>query len=197
MSDYLSPLADRELHLMLQSARAVLIEGNKWCGKTRTAEQAAQSALYMQDSVRIASCLMAAAVQPSLLLAGDVPRLIDEWQLTPAFWDTLRFAVDQRRAKNQFILAGSSVPPKDSMSHSGAGRIARMRMWPMSLFESGEYNGTVSLQALYNGQHTFSAASSIDLHHAAYLIARGGWPASMKKATGRPCEVHIIISMRW
>lgn len=177
---YKPRVADRILKDKLAAKGAVLLEGAKWCGKTTTAEQIAASILYMQDPRSKEQNLKLAKLDPGLLLAGETPRLIDEWQLAPGLWDAVRFEVDQRDAFNQFILTGSTVPAADmSNSHSGTGRIARMTMRPMSLFESEDSNGSISLEKLFAGQQEASARAELDLRRIAYLICRGGWPKAM------------------
>ena len=148
---YLNRIADKLLLDRLAASGAVLIEGPKWCGKTRTAAEASKSQLYMQDPDKHVSYLKAADTKPSLLLKGDTPRLLDEWQTAPVLWDAVRFAVDQRSEPGQFILTGSAVPADNVVQHTGTGRISRLMMRPMSLYESGESNGTVSLMDLFNG----------------------------------------------
>ncbi len=180
---YKPRVADRILKEKLEAKGAVLLEGAKWCGKTTTAEQIAGSVLYMQDPRQKEQNLKLAKLDPGLLLAGVTPRLIDEWQLAPSLWDAVRFEVDQRDAFNQFILTGSTVPSEDmSKSHSGTGRIARMTMRPMSLFESEDSNGSVSLQRLFSGQEEASARADLDLRRIAYLICRGGWPKALENS---------------
>ena len=149
---YLTRLCDAELELALQSSGAVLIEGAKWCGKTSTATQAAKTVVYMQDPDNTQAYRAMADTKPSLLLKGETPRLIDEWQVSPVLWDAVRFEVDQRVGLGQFILTGSAVPPENTTAHTGTGRISRFTMRPMSLFESLESNGQVSLRALFNGE---------------------------------------------
>jgi predicted AAA+ superfamily ATPase len=148
---YFNRIADKVLHDALEASGAVLIEGPKWCGKTRTDEEKAASTLYMQDPDHTASYLKAADIKPSLLLQGDTPRLIDEWQMAPVLWDAVRFAVDQRSEIGQFILTGSAVPKDNAVQHTGTGRISRILMRPMSLYESLESDGTVSLKAMFDG----------------------------------------------
>ena len=164
----------------LEATGAVLIEGPKWCGKTRTAEEKAASALYMQDPDHTASYLQAADIKPSLLLKGDTPRLIDEWQMAPVLWDAVRFAVDQRGETGQFILTGSAVPKDNAVQHTGTGRISRMIMRPMSLFESRESNGMVSLKSLFDGTGgEENGHSFLTIEGLAFALIRGGWPASV------------------
>ena len=176
---YLSRIADKVLGEALEASGAVLIEGPKWCGKTRTAEKHAKSVLFMQDPDRTGSYLKAADTKPSLLLKGDTPRLIDEWQMAPVLWDAVRFAVDQRGKSAQFILTGSAVPPDNPSRHTGTGRISRMQMRPMSLFESLESNGAVSLKALFDGTADGDCVSDLSIEGLAYVLSRGGWPASV------------------
>jgi len=176
---YLCRIADKVLDTALESSGAVLIEGPKWCGKTRTAEEKAKSVLYMQDPDHTASYLKAADTKPSLLLRGNTPRLIDEWQMAPVLWDAVRFAVDQRQESGQFILTGSAVPKDNAVQHTGTGRISRMLMRPMTLFESLESNGSISLKELFDGATDGECFSSLTIENLAYVLSRGGWPASI------------------
>lgn len=180
MKVYRERIADVILHDKLESKGAVLIQGPKWCGKTTTAAQVAKSILYMQDPVSKNQNLKMAEINPSVLLQGETPRLIDEWQLAPQLWDAVRFEVDKRDEFNQFILTGSSVPNAEmTTSHSGTGRISRMVMRPMTLYESDDSNGLVSLRELFKEQKEISVKSEIDIHRIAYLICRGGWPKTL------------------
>ncbi len=167
--------------MALQSSGAVLIEGAKWCGKTRTASNAAKSILYMQDPDNTSSYQAMADTKPSLLLKGETPRLIDEWQMAPVLWDAVRFEVDKRGDTGQFILTGSAVPVDNVTAHTGTGRFSRMLMRPMSLFESHESNGTVSLGDLFGGDHDIEAMSELSIEKIAFALCRGGWPASVRK----------------
>ena len=186
--EYRKRIADTILKDKLEAKGAVLIEGAKWCGKTTTARQAAASVLYMQDPSQKKQNMLLAEVDASLLLKGGVPRLIDEWQLAPKLWDAVRFEVDERNDFGQFILTGSAVPSDGSaISHSGTGGIARMLMRPMSLFESGDSDGSVSLEELFNPDYIVSASSAIDIEKLAFLICRGGWP----QAVGRSERVAL------
>lgn len=178
---YLPRIFDRELREALASSGAVLIEGAKWCGKTRTASQASRSVLYMQDPDRSADYLAAADAKPSLLLKGEVPRLIDEWQMASVLWDAVRFEVDRRGEPGQFILTGSAVPSDNVTAHTGTGRISRLLMRPMSLFESGESDGSVSLRALFNGGEAIEGSSDLTIERIALAVCRGGWPAAVHK----------------
>lgn len=144
-----------------------------------SAEQLANSVIYMQDVDHSRSYLDMADTQPSLLLRGDAPRLIDEWQMAPVLWDAVRAEVDRRRIPGQFILTGSAVPKDNAVAHSGTGRIARVKMHTMSLFESGESSGAVSLQALFDGTQEEGAMSSLSVEEISYVICRGGWPAAL------------------
>ncbi|NEW84461.1 MAG: ATP-binding protein [Mariniphaga sp.] len=178
---YLLRLCDQELQIALQSSGAVLIEGAKWCGKTRTASIAAKSILYMQDPDSSASYQAMADTKPSLLLKGEEPRLIDEWQMAPVLWDAVRFEVDKRGDVGQFILTGSAVPADNVTAHTGTGRFSRMLMRPMSLFESNESNGTVSLGGLFAGNLDIESMSELSIEKIAFALCRGGWPASVLK----------------
>jgi len=180
MGTYLTRIADTLLLEALKASGAVLIEGPKWCGKTRTAQQNAQSVLMMQDPDRKTDYLKTVAVKPSLLLEGATPRLLDEWQIAPVLWDAVRFVVDQRGMTGQFILTGSAVPVDNKTSHTGTGRISRLRMRPMSLFESGESEGSVSLSDLFAGIPDTSGISRIPIERLASLLVRGGWPESVQ-----------------
>ena len=156
-----------------------LLRGRNGAEKTRTAEEKASSAIYMHDPDNTESYLKAADVKPSLLLKGDTPRLIDEWQLAPVLWDAVRFAVDQRGENGQFILTGSAVPKDNAVRHTGTGRYSRVLMRPMSLYESMESNGTVSLRALFDGTADGESLSSLSIEKLAFALTRGGWPASV------------------
>lgn len=156
-----------------------MVIGCKWCGKTMTATQMAKSILSMQDPDKSSALMATADTKPSILLKGDNPRLIDEWQMAPVLWDAVRFEVDRRQAVGQFILTGSAVPKDNATAHTGTGRISRLLMRPMSLYESKESNGEVSLKALFDGEQEISAASLLTIEQIAYAICRGGWPASI------------------
>jgi predicted AAA+ superfamily ATPase len=177
--EYLSRIADKTLGAALEASGAVLVEGAKWCGKTRTAREKAASALFMQDPDYTASYLKAADTKPSLLLRGETPRLIDEWQMAPVLWDAVRHAVDRRGEPGQFILTGSAVPTDNAVRHTGTGRISRVRMRPMALFESLESSGEVSLKALFDGSASGEGMSPLTIERLAFILARGGWPASV------------------
>ena len=179
-SMYKSRIADKLLLEQLEAAGAVLIQGPKWCGKTTTAAQAAKSVLYMDWPREIEKNLFLAEENPEALLDGETPRLIDEWQLAPQLWDAARFMVDQRRKTGQFIFTGSAVPAdKSKIHHTGTGRFAWLTMRPMSLWESGESNGKVSLLRLFAGQHDVAIAPDHSLSDLSFMVCRGGWPSSL------------------
>ncbi len=180
MKEYKKRIADELLKRKLKGKGAVLIQGPKWCGKTTTAEQIASSILYMANPEEKEQNLTLADLNPSLLLKGDVPRLLDEWQMAPKLWDAVRFEIDHRGQEGQFILTGSSVPANmDDISHTGTGRFAWLTMRPMSLYESGESTGTVSLLELFNHTVQLNGVNKLALDDIAYLCCRGGWPRSI------------------
>lgn len=180
-------IADRILADKLEAMGAVLIEGAKWCGKTTTAEQAANSVVYLSDSATLNQYLELIEINPRLLLSGEPPMLIDEWQEAPRLWDAIRHEVDHRNADSQFILTGSAVPSKEKFEqihNTGTGRFAWIKMRPMSLFESGDSNGEVSFEALFNGKTDVAVRTpNLDLRRLAFLMCRGGWPGSLRKKT--------------
>jgi len=177
---YIPRLCDADLQLALQSSGAVLIEGAKWCGKTSTASKASRSVVYMQDPDNAGAYLAMADTKPSLLLKGETPRLIDEWQMAPVLWDAVRFEVDKRGQTGQFILTGSAVPSDNVTAHTGTGRISRLTLRPMRLFESLESNGALSLRTLFDGNQDVEARSELSIEEIAFALCRGGWPASIK-----------------
>lgn len=180
MKKYKKRIADKILQKKLNAKGAVLIEGAKWCGKTTTASQIAKSILSMQNPEEKEQNIRLAELSPSRLLHGKTPRLIDEWQLAPKLWDAVRFEVDKRDEFNQFILTGSAVPADlKEITHTGTGRISRMLMRPMSLFESQESNGSVSLAELFSSKTNIDGENTIDIDELAFLICRGGWPKTI------------------
>ena len=180
MKEYKKRIADELLKKKLKGKGAVLIQGPKWCGKTTTAEQISNSVLYMDNPEDKEQNISLADLQPSLLLTGATPRLIDEWQLAPKLWDAIRFEVDHRGEEGQFILTGSSVPANmDEVTHTGTGRFAWLTMRPMTLYESGESNGSISLLELFNNSTKLNGISELTLKDVAYLCCRGGWPRSI------------------
>jgi len=182
-STYMPRIADKLLQERLDAVGAVLIAGPKWCGKTTTAEQQAKSVLKLQDPDKTKGYLATAQVKPSLLLMGETPRLIDEWQMAPVLWDAVRNAVDERGEAGQFILTGSTVIDESSIMHSGTGRISRMVMYPMSLYESGESNGKISLEALFTNPNLDidGISSELSIEKLVFAACRGGWPSSLNK----------------
>lgn len=184
MKNYKKRIADRLLKEKLGYMGAVLIKGAKWCGKTTTAEQVAGSVLYVDEPSRKGQNQSLAKLNPNLLLEGKTPRLLDEWQVAPELWDAVRFEVDHRdNGVGQFILTGSAAPlnsnDKEKISHSGTGRIAWLTMRPMTLYESGESNGTVSIKDdLFTNNSSFAAINSLELEDIARLMCRGGWPGA-------------------
>lgn len=180
MKKYRNRVVDAILQEKLEGKGAVLIEGPKWCGKTTTAEQIAKSVLYMDDPQSKEQNVNMAALNPKRLLSGETPRLIDEWQIAPKLWDAIRFEVDHRDDLGQFVLTGSAVPPDTKeITHSGTGRFSWLMMRPMSLYESGESTGEVSLSRLFEGKGEVDGESKLDLERVAFLICRGGWPRSI------------------
>ena len=180
MKIYKKRIADDILKRKLEGKGAVLIEGPKWCGKTTTAEQVAASVLYMDDPEKKAQNITMAELSPKRLLAGETPRLIDEWQLAPKLWDAIRFEVDHRGEMGQFVLTGSAVPADTKeIAHTGTGRFTWLTMRPMSLYESGDSTGQVSLRELFQGADDVVGESDIDLDRLAFLTCRGGWPQAI------------------
>ena len=195
---YLERIGDDLLKRKLRSSAAVLIEGPKWCGKTSTGAQLAKSIVYIQDPDKRAMYRKMADTQPSLLLEGEAPHMLDEWQTIPVLWDAVRFAADQRQLMGQFILTGSSTPIDDEenseMEHSGTGRIARLPMRPMSLWESKESRGQVSLKSLFEGTQEMGLFENpLTLKDLAYVMCRGGWPGALGLAAEDALEVVINL----
>lgn len=184
MKEYKKRIADRILTDKLEAMGAVIIEGPKYCGKTTLASQQAKSILYMADPDTKSQNLAMAQTNIKRLLQGETPRLIDEWQLAPKFWDAVRNEVDKRDEDGQFMLTGSAVPPKqDEIFHSGTGRMSWLKLRTMSLWESGESSGDVSLGALFRNADSVDGTSTIDMDQLAFLTCRGGWPkATLKKS---------------
>ena len=180
MKNYRKRIADNILKRKLEAKGAVLIEGPKFCGKTTTAEQLAASILYMDDPEKKEQNIAMSELSPRRLLNGSIPRLIDEWQLAPKLCDAIRFEVDHRGDLGQFILTGSAVPPdtKD-ITHSGTGRFSWLTMRPMSLYESGDSTGEVSIKDLFDGNKEIEGCSNLSIDRLAFLVCRGGWPQSV------------------
>ncbi len=179
-SVYLPRVADEVLAKKLTTAGAVQIKGPKWCGKTATAQRLSASEVYLQDPDKGPSLLELASLKPSALLNGAEPRLIDEWQMAPQLWDAVRYAIDRGHGRGRFILTGSATPRKSEQpKHSGVGRISKMYMHTMSLFESCESNGAVSLRALFDGAADAASVADFDIEHIAFAVCRGGWPEAV------------------
>lgn len=193
--EYRKRVSDQLLKDQLEAAGGVLIQGAKWCGKTTTALQQARSVIYLNDPMKNANYMHLAETNISLLLEGDSPLLIDEWQLAPQLWDAARYTIDQRGATGQFILTGSAVPAdRSKITHTGTGRFAWLTMRPMSLWESSESNGGISLTSLFDGEMQGCRAPGYDLRHIALLTCRGGWPAALdlsEKASLRQAYNYI------
>ncbi|MEE3362072.1 MAG: DUF4143 domain-containing protein [Anaerovoracaceae bacterium] len=177
MNNYRKRIVDEILADKLEAKGAVVIEGPKWCGKTTTALQIAGSVIRMDDPARRDENIQMAEINPSRLLAGEVPRLLDEWQLAPKLWDAVRYEVDSRGEEGQFILTGSAVPVEsEEITHSGTGRFTWLRMRTMSLYESGDSTGDVSLNELFSEPDQIDGQNNMDIEKLAFLICRGGWP---------------------
>lgn len=181
--EYRKRIADELLELQLEAAGVVLIDGAKWCGKTTTALQQAKSVIYMDDPENKSNYLRLAETNIQVLLQGSTPRLIDEWQKAPQIWDACRFVVDRRNEDGQFVLTGSAEPVNQSqLGHTGTGRVGWVHMRPMSLFESGESNGLLSLGNLFEGKFDAVATNELKINDLCHLICRGGWPKSIGKS---------------
>lgn len=188
---YIRRICDDELAFQLECAGAVVVQGPKWCGKTRTSEEIARSVVRLQDPLKRSEYHQIAQTMPSLLLQGDSPRLIDEWQDEPELWNLVRATVDERGGAGHFILTGSAVPrderndESEPPRHSGTGRFAWLKMRPMSLAESGESHGEVSLGALFDGLESVAAKSAVTIPDLSHLVCRGGWPEAVLAKTPR------------
>jgi hypothetical protein len=184
-SNYLNRNIDDELDAYLEAFGAVLITGPKWCGKTTSASMKAKSILKLQDPDKSQGYLLTAQTKPSLLLEGDKPRLIDEWQMAPVLWDAVRTSVDNLSTEGLYILTGSTVVDESKIMHSGSGRIARLKMYPMSLFESKESNGVISLKQLFDDKNYSidGYKSNLTIEDLIFASCRGGWPSSLNKKT--------------
>jgi predicted AAA+ superfamily ATPase len=179
--EYIPRLIEGELEGYLNASGAILIVGPKWCGKTTTAKRYAKSVLDLRDEDKIKEYMLIADQKISLLLKGDNPRLIDEWQVIPRLWDAVRYDVDNRDEAGSYILTGSRIVDNDSVKHSGAGRIARLKMGTMSLYEQKISTGEVSIAGLFNGTTDISGTSDLDYSKLAKAVVRGGWPATVGK----------------
>ena len=191
---YKPRIADGLLGEILPSAGAVHIQGPKWCGKSTTALQIAKSSVMLGNPQVLRNTQELVLSNPSYLLSGETPRLFDEWQTVPELWDSIRYEVDMRRSKAQFILTGSATPiDTDKIMHTGTGRYAWVRMRPMSLWESGESTGEVSLQALFAGQNNIAGQCKWGLQDIAFMLCRGGWPAALDE----PSKVALQTSYNY
>ncbi|MDD6891268.1 MAG: DUF4143 domain-containing protein [Bacteroidales bacterium] len=194
MGAYKHRISDKILAEKLEAMGAVLIEGPKACGKTTTAEQQAKSILYMDDPTSIRQNLHLAETNIKLLLKGATPRLIDEWQLAPQLWDAIRFEIDHRDEDGQFLLTGSAVPKEEDRKkiiHSGAGRFGWLKMRPMSLWESQESTGEVSLERLFAGALDVEGCNPVSIERLAFLVCRGGWPKSLNKKSEKAALLQV------
>lgn len=196
---YLPRLIDQQVETYLQTFGAVCIEGPKWCGKTWTSAHHSKSAIYIGDPAGNFQNRQLAELSPELVLEGDTPRLIDEWQEVPPLWDAVRYKVDQTSVRGQFILTGSATPNHKGILHSGAGRIGRLRMRPMTLYENGVSSGQVSLETLCQGKLSPVMTGEVSLETLVDAIVRGGWPGSLglslAQAALLPLEyLHAIIN---
>ncbi len=194
--DYLPRIIDDLLDERLDAVGAVLIAGPKWCGKTTTAEQKAKSVIKLQDPDKTKGYLATADVQPSLLLQGENPRLIDEWQMAPVLWDAVRNYVDVKNEEGLFILTGSTTVDDSSIMHSGTGRISRMVMYPMSLYESKESNGKVSLRELFwdNSYDINGICSELTIPELVFAACRGGWPSGLGK---KSAQARLFVAQNY
>ena len=183
--EYLARVADKLVRERLENFGAVNIDGCKWCGKTRTAKEFSRSFIELQnpENKDVISLIKS---QPSLALKGEKPRLIDEWQDAPQIWDAIRYEVDNSGEVGRFLLTGSATPRKSRPRHSGAGRIASVKMRPMSLFESGDSNGAISLERLFKGETEVEGRSELKFEDLAFLCIRGGWPSNVVRKTTMP-----------
>ncbi|MCR4693556.1 MAG: DUF4143 domain-containing protein [Firmicutes bacterium] len=190
---YKPRIIDKKIEKYLSAFGAVCVEGPKWCGKTWTSSYHCNSEIYIGDSSGNFQNRRLAEMTPNLVLEGETPRMIDEWQECPALWDAVRSQVDKRGKKGQFILTGSSTPKRKGIMHSGAGRIARLRMRPMSLYESGHSSGTISLEELCNNNMIPAMTGEVDLKDLADYIVRGGWPANLDA----PIEEAVLLPIEY
>ncbi len=191
--EYIKRIVDDEIELKLQVTGGVVIRGPKWCGKTTSSEQFAKSILKLQDTKTIERSKQIAENDITLLLEGDKPRLIDEWQVIPNIWNAVRTDIDEKRAAGLYILTGSTVPPQNDANnklHTGIGRFSFVEMKPLTLYESGDSNGSVSLSEILNGTASVRGqTSSIDYNRLAFLTCRGGWPTSLQRSEKVALEI--------
>lgn len=178
MNKYLERVVDKEIEEVFGVMGAILIEGCKWCGKSTTAKKKCKSMLEFQDPDRKEEFDRIKKTKPSLFLVGDKPRLFDEWQMFPVIWDSIRVDVDRTNKKGEYILTGSAKPSDHAIMHTGTGRISRIKMRPMSIYESKDSNGSVSMNDVFN-KKDISGVSDLEIEDIAKLIIRGGWPAAL------------------
>lgn len=198
-SNYMPRLIDQKIERYLNVFGAIAIEGPKWCGKTWTSRAHSQSEFYLSSSTHDSNTLSLVKIDPYFALRGDSPHLIDEWQLYPPLWDIIRNDVDERQKKGLYILTGSSTPNREGIFHSGAGRFAKLKMSPMSLYESKDSSGKVSLMDLFDGKFENALTGKVELENIINLIIRGGWPANLsvdpKDSSLLPREyIRLIVS---
>lgn len=191
--DYIPRIIDKKIDEYLKSFGALCVEGPKWCGKTWTSSYHSSSEIFIGDPAGNFQNRQLAELSPDLVLEGKTPHLIDEWQEVPSIWDAVRHKVDQTGEKGQFILTGSATPNHKGILHSGAGRIARLRMRPMSLYESGDSSGIVSLEKLCEGELTPAMTGDVELKKLIEFIIRGGWPGSL----GMPAKQAALLPMEY
>ena len=188
--EYIRRIIDKEIQRKLGIAGAIVIRGPKWCGKTTSAKQIAKSILEMQNPDLQENYLELAKTKPSLLLEGEKPRLIDEWQIAPKLWNAVRYSVDKISEPSQYILTGSSVPVEDDTLHSGVGRFAFITMKSMTLYETGDSNGSISLLDILNGKANIDGKrTDLTYEKIAYALCKGGWPDSIKLDEERALEI--------
>ena len=187
MKEYIKRICDTELELKLEAFGAIHIVGPKWCGKTTTAKQYAKSYIELQDPDKRDMYIQTAKIKPSNLLEGENPRLIDEWQIAPNLWDAVRVSVDRRGEDGLYILTGSNSIDKTEIMHTGTGRIDTLVMYPMSLYETGESNGAVSLKDLFDNPNSLSdgCTSDLTIDNLIFASCRGGWPSSIDKKSDK------------
>ena len=187
LKEYIKRICDDELELKLEAFGAIHIVGPKWCGKTTTAKQFAKSYIEMQDPDKRDMYMQTAKIMPSNLLEGENPRLIDEWQIAPNLWDAVRVSVDRRGEDGLYVLTGSNSIDKTEIMHTGTGRIDTLVMYPMSLYESGESNGKVSLKELFNNPDCLNGGcmSELTINELIFAACRGGWPSSLDKKSDK------------
>lgn len=188
--EYVKRIVDKEIENKINSTGAIVIKGPKWCGKTTSAKQVSKSVLEMQNPDLQENYFELAMTKPSLLLEGDKPRLIDEWQLAPRLWNAVRYSIDKTSDVGQYILTGSSVPVEDDTLHSGTGRFAFVNMKPMTLYETGDSTGEISLLDILNGKRDIDGKkTNLEYERIAYVLCRGGFPSTIKLDKDKALEV--------